>query len=58
MRGDLTFAEFSKRIGLPPSTLCRLELGQQSITLRNLQHIMKRLNCTMGDIFHDDWKKP
>jgi transcriptional regulator with XRE-family HTH domain len=40
-RGKMTYAEFSRRLGLPPSTLHRLENGEQSITLRGLQQIMK-----------------
>jgi len=50
-RGALTFAEFSRKVGLPPSTLHRLEAGRQSITLRNLQLIMRRLKCRLWDIF-------
>jgi transcriptional regulator with XRE-family HTH domain len=52
-RGDLTYADFSRRLGLPPSTLHRLENGDQSITLRGLQQIMKRLKCSLSDIFRD-----
>jgi lipoate-protein ligase A len=50
-RGEMTYAEFSRRLGLPPPTLHRLERGDQSITLRGLQQIMKRLRCTLSDIF-------
>jgi transcriptional regulator with XRE-family HTH domain len=50
-RGDLTYAEFSRKVGLPPSTLHRLEQSQQSITLRRLQQVMKRLKCRLIDIF-------
>ena len=50
-RGQRTFSEFSRKIGLPSSTLHRLEQWQQSITLRNLQLIMSRLNCQIHDIF-------
>lgn len=50
-RGERTFAEFSRRIGLPVSTLNRLERGEQSITLCRLQHIMRRLNCSLYDVF-------
>lgn len=50
-RGEMTFAEFSKKLGLPPSTLHRLEQCQQSITLRSLQQIMDRLKCRLEDIF-------
>ena len=50
-RGKKTFAQFSRKVGLPPSTLHRLEQCQQSITLRNLQLIMDRLDCKLTDIF-------
>lgn len=52
-RGHLTYAEFSNRLGLPPSTLYRLERGDQSITLRGLQQIMKRLKCGLAAIFQE-----
>ncbi len=48
----MTFAQFSKKLGLPTSTLHRLEQCQQSITLGRLQQIMQRLKCKMSDIFH------
>jgi len=51
-RGDMTFAQFSKKLGLPTSTLHCLEQCQQSITLRRLQQIMQRLKCGLLDIFH------
>jgi DNA-binding Xre family transcriptional regulator len=50
-RGDMTFAQFSKKLGLPVSTLHRLEQCQQSITLGRLQQIMARLKCDLSDIF-------
>jgi len=36
---------------MTPSSLFRLENGQQSITLRNLQQVMDRLHCKLTDIF-------
>jgi predicted transcriptional regulator len=50
-RGEMTYAEFSKKVGLPPSTLHRLEQCQQSITLRSLQQVMERLKSGLQDIF-------
>jgi len=49
--GSMTYAEFSRKLGLPPSTVHRLENAAQSITLRNLQQIMYRLKCRLSDIF-------
>jgi len=50
-RGGMTFAQFSRKVGLPVSTLHRLEQCQQSITLSRLQQIMQRLKCGLSDIF-------
>ena len=50
-RGEQTFSQFSRKLGLPPSTLHRLERGEQSITLGKLQGIMERLKCKLPDIF-------
>jgi transcriptional regulator with XRE-family HTH domain len=53
-RGDLTYAEFSRKLGFPPSTLHRLEQGNQSITLRGLQQILRKLKCGLADVFPDN----
>ena len=50
-RGEMTFAQFSKKVGLPPSTIHRLENGDQSITLGRLQTVLDRLKCTLADVF-------
>jgi len=47
----MSFIEFSRKTGLPPSTLHRLENGDQSITLGRLDGVMKRLNVTLEDVF-------
>jgi transcriptional regulator with XRE-family HTH domain len=52
-RGEMTFAQFSKKVGLPPSTIFRLERCEQSITLGRLQQIMDRLKCSLTDVFGD-----
>ena len=50
-RGEETYAAFGRRTGLPPSTLFRLEQGQQSLTLGRLEQITKRLKVKLADIF-------
>ena len=52
-RGEMTFAQFSKKVGLPPSTIHRLENGDQSITLGRLQLVLDSLKCTLADVFGD-----
>jgi transcriptional regulator with XRE-family HTH domain len=50
-RGEQTFAQFSRKLGLPRSTIFRLENCEQSVTLGRLQRIMDRLKVNLGDIF-------
>ena len=47
----MTFAQFSKKTKLTASTLFRLENGQQSITLKKLDVVLKRLECSVLDVF-------
>lgn len=54
-RGEMTYAQFSRRLGFPPSTLHRLEQGNQSITLRALQQILRKLKCDLSDVFPEDF---
>jgi transcriptional regulator with XRE-family HTH domain len=53
-RGTLSYEEFSRKLGLSPSTLFRLERGEQSITLGRLHQVMQRLSCTLTDIFRPE----
>lgn len=50
-RGEVTYAVFAKKLGMTPSSLFRLENGQQSITLKKLQMVMDRLKVAWSDIF-------
>lgn len=50
-RGEMSFAQFSRKTGLPASTLFRLERCEQSITLGRLHGLMKRLKVTLNEIF-------
>ena len=52
-RGDLTYQQFSRKTGLSDSTLHRLELGDQNITLKTLEHICERLKCGVAAIFEE-----
>jgi transcriptional regulator with XRE-family HTH domain len=50
-RGDFTYAQFARKVGLSDSTLHRLELGEQNVTLKTLEQIVDRLNCSISDVF-------
>ena len=53
-RGEMTYAQFSRKVGLTASTLFRLENGQQSITLGKLEQVLERLNLKLIDVFPSD----
>jgi DNA-binding Xre family transcriptional regulator len=50
-RGDTTFAAFEKKMGISASTLHRIEMCDQNVTLDTLEDIMERLKAKMSDIF-------
>jgi DNA-binding Xre family transcriptional regulator len=50
-RGDLTFQQFSRKTGVSDSTLHRLELGEQNISLKTLEQLCDRLKCSVSDLF-------
>lgn len=50
-RGEMTFAQFEKKMGISASTLHRIELEQQNVTLDTLEQILDRLRVSMAEIF-------
>ena len=50
-RGDLTYQQFSRKTGISDSTLHRLELGEQNVTLKTLEQLCDKLKCSVGEIF-------
>lgn len=50
-RGSLTLSQYAKKLGISDSTLQRLEIGQQNITIDTLEVISTRLKCSVGEIF-------
>lgn len=52
-RGDLTYAQFARRVGISDSTLHRLELGDQNITLKTIEQLMDRLKCSVSELFEE-----
>jgi len=47
----MTYTQFSRKSGLPSSTLFRLEGCQQSIPLNKLEGVLKRLKSSVNDVF-------
>jgi len=52
-RGDLTYQQFSRKMGISDSTLQRLEMGEQNVTLKTLELICARLKCSVADLFEE-----
>ncbi len=50
-RGEMTLAQFARKVGIASSSLHRLELGEQNVTLDTLELILKRLHCSLSDVF-------
>ncbi len=55
-RGELTFVQFEQRTGISASTLHRIEIGDQNVTLDMLETITKRMKVSMSDIFEPQKK--
>ena len=52
-RGDLTLPAYARKIGISSSSLHRMEMGEQNVTLKTLEQLLKRLNCGIADVFGD-----
>jgi DNA-binding Xre family transcriptional regulator len=53
-RGDLTYRQFSRKMGISDSTLQRLEIGAQNVTLKTLEQICDRLKCGISEMFGEE----
>jgi DNA-binding Xre family transcriptional regulator len=53
-RGQLTYAQFSRKMGISAATLHRLEMAQQNVTLKTLEQIVDRSKCSIHDVFHQE----
>ena len=52
-RGDLTLPVYARKLGISPSSLHRMEMGEQNVTLKTLEQLLKRLNCRVAEVFDD-----
>ena len=50
-RGELPYRDFARKLGISKSSLARLELGEESITLKRLNLVLNRLKCQPEDVF-------
>jgi DNA-binding Xre family transcriptional regulator len=50
-RGNLSYSAFARKLGISSSSLHRMEMGEQNVTLKTLECLLKKLKCRSGDIF-------
>jgi DNA-binding Xre family transcriptional regulator len=53
-RGALTYKQFALKTGISDSTLQRMEVGEQNVTLKTLEQLCERLNCGVSELFGED----
>ena len=51
MRGDMPQVRFAQKHGISKSSLNRIEMGEQNVTLDTLEIICERLKCDVADLF-------
>jgi DNA-binding Xre family transcriptional regulator len=52
-RGEMTYPTFARKLGISSSSLHRMEMSEQNVTLNTLENLLKRLKCSVGDVFKD-----
>src|SRR5688572_24623207 len=50
-RGEASLPAFARKVGISSSSLHRMEMGEQNVTLKTLEHLLRRFNCRLADIF-------
>lgn len=53
IRGDQTQMKFARKLGISNSSLNRIELGEQNVSLKTLEKLCNRLKCDIGDLFSE-----
>ena len=52
-RGEMTLPAYARKLGISSSSLHRMEMGEQNVTLKTLELLLKRLKCSLTDVFND-----
>jgi transcriptional regulator with XRE-family HTH domain len=51
LRGETPQIHFARRLGISKSSLNRMELGHQNVSLKSLERLCARLRCDVADLF-------
>jgi transcriptional regulator with XRE-family HTH domain len=54
-RGELSYAQFSRKTGLSHTTLHRIEKGEHRLTIDKLQTVLEKLKIKLSDVFPDEF---
>jgi len=54
-RGELSYAQFSRKTGISHTTLHRIERGEHHLTLNKLETVMTKLKIRLSDIFPEEY---
>jgi transcriptional regulator with XRE-family HTH domain len=54
-RGNRSYAEFAKKVGVSHQTLFRIEHGEHRLTLDKLETVLVKLKIRLKDIFPDEF---
>lgn len=52
-RGEMTLVQYAKKLGISKSSLNRMEMGQQNVTLETLDLLCERLKCSVEVLFDE-----
>ena len=52
-RGVRTLPAYARKLGISASSLHRIEMGEQNVTLKTLEQLLKRIKCRVVDLFDD-----
>jgi DNA-binding Xre family transcriptional regulator len=50
-RGEMSYPAFARKMGVSSSSLHRMEMAEQNVTLKTLEYLLKRLKCRVTDVF-------
>ena len=54
-RGDLSYAQFAKKVGISHQTLFRIDHGEHRLTLDKLETVLIKLKKRLKNIFPDEF---
>lgn len=54
-RGELSYAQFGKKVGLSHTTLHRIERGEHRLTISKLQTVLDKLKIKLSDVFPEEY---